>query len=51
MTPPGRRIDPGLTENRERLMLEVKYRIFQDSIQVQRGWRAMINQVLGDPLG
>lgn len=44
MTPAGKAVVPSATEYEKRL-LDVKYRIFRESIDIQRRWRNMINSV------
>ena len=47
MTPAGKRIAPGAGEQEMRL-LDVKYKIFRESIDVQRRWRAMVDEAYGE---
>ena len=47
MTPAGKRIVPGAGEQEMRL-LDVKYKIFRESIDVQRKWRAMVDEAYGE---
>jgi len=44
MTPPGKLIQPALEEEAIKL-LEVKYKIFQETIEIQRRWRNEIECV------
>jgi len=44
MTPPGRLIQPELEEGVIKL-LDVKYKIFQETIEIQRRWRNEIERV------
>ena len=44
MTPPGTVVRPDAGE-REKKLLEVKYRIFLESIEIQRRWRREIDFV------
>jgi ribulose kinase len=44
MTPPGTVVRPAAGE-REKRLLEVKYRIFLESIEIQRRWRSEIDAV------
>ncbi|KAI5449982.1 hypothetical protein NCC49_003873 [Naganishia albida] len=44
MTPAGKAVVPSATEYEKRL-LDVKYKIFRESIDIQRRWRDMINSV------
>jgi hypothetical protein len=51
MTQPGVRIEPrtGQLGDRERKLLDVKYKIFREAIEVQRKWRGMVAEaVRGD---
>ncbi|ORY31026.1 hypothetical protein BCR39DRAFT_527906 [Naematelia encephala] len=47
MTQPAIRVEPrtGKDGDSERKLLDVKYKIFRESVQVQRKWRDMIHQV------
>jgi ribulose kinase len=47
MTQPGTKVDPrsGAEGERERKLLDVKYKIFREAVEVQRRWRGMIAEV------
>ncbi|KAJ3536076.1 hypothetical protein NM688_g6884 [Phlebia brevispora] len=45
MTPPGTLIAPGASA-REKKLLEAKYKIFRESIDIQKRWRAEIEEAL-----
>jgi ribulose kinase len=47
MTQPGERVEPRAGEEgkREKRLLDVKYKIFREAVEVQRRWRAMIAEV------
>lgn len=47
MTPAGKRVIPGAGEQEMRL-LDVKYKIFRESIDVQRRWRKMVDEAYGE---
>ncbi|KAL7410972.1 Pentulose kinase [Mrakia frigida] len=47
MTPAGKRVVPGAGEQEMRL-LDVKYKIFRESIDVQRRWRKMVDEAYGE---
>lgn len=44
MTRPGKRIEPRNDEfgTSEKRLLDVKYKIFREAVEVQRRWRQMI---------
>jgi ribulose kinase len=48
MTQPGYRIEPrtGTDGRREKKLLDVKYKIFRESIDVQRRWRGMVAEAI-----
>lgn len=48
MTQPGVRVEPrtGKLGERERKLLDAKYEIFRDSIEVQRRWRSKIAEAV-----
>ena len=48
MTQPAHRIEPrsGTEGEREKRLLDVKYQIFRESVEVQRRWRGMIAEVV-----
>lgn len=47
MTQPGQRVTPraGAEGQREKKLLDVKYKIFREAVDVQKRWRAMIAEV------
>ena len=47
MTQPGSRVTPraGDEGKREKKLLDVKYKIFREAVEVQRRWRGMIAEV------
>ena len=47
MTQPGSRVTPRSGEEgvREKKLLDVKYKIFREAVEVQRRWRGMIAEV------
>jgi ribulose kinase len=47
MTQPGKRVEPraGGEGQREKKLLDVKYKIFREAVDVQRRWRAMVAEV------
>jgi hypothetical protein len=45
MTPPGTLITPGVS-GKEKKLLEAKYKIFRESIEVQKRWRQEIEDAL-----
>lgn len=47
MTPAGKRIVPSAGEKEMRL-LDVKYKIFRESIDVQKRWREMVKEACGE---
>lgn len=47
MTPPGTQIAPEAGK-KEMALFDVKYKIFRESIDVQRKWRKMVEDVCGD---
>lgn len=47
MTPVGKRIVPEAGE-KEMALFDVKYKIYRESIEVQRRWRKMVDDVAGD---
>ncbi|WVQ83318.1 hypothetical protein IAT38_005457 [Cryptococcus sp. DSM 104549] len=48
MTHPGKRIDPrtGKEGESEKRLLDVKYKIFREAVEVQRKWRGMIAEAV-----
>lgn len=44
MTPSGKAVIPSATDYEQRL-LDAKYKIFRESIEIQRKWRAMMDNV------
>ena len=50
MTQPGHRVEPrqGEEGKREKRLLDVKYKIFREAVDVQKRWRAMIAEVEKD---
>lgn len=47
MTQPGHRVTPreGEEGKREKKLLDVKYKIFREAVEVQKRWRGMIAEV------
>jgi hypothetical protein len=45
MTQPGQRIAPSAGA-REKRLLEAKYKIFRESIEIQRKWKKEINEAM-----
>lgn len=47
MTQQGQRVDPrpGPQGQQEKRLLDVKYKIFREAVEVQKKWRAMIAEV------
>jgi len=45
MTPPGTRVVPAAGA-RERRVLEAKYRIFREAIEVQKRWRGLVDDAV-----
>lgn len=45
MTPPGTLVDP-LVSNREKALLEAKYIIFHEAIDMQKRWRSKVDEAL-----
>ena len=45
MTPTGTLVPPGASA-REAKLLEAKYKIFRESIDIQKRWRAQIEEAL-----
>lgn len=47
MTQPGHRVTPrgGDEGKREKRLLDVKYKIFREAVEVQKRWRGMIAEV------
>ena len=50
MTQPGVRIEPrsGRLGDKEKKLLDVKYKIFRESIEIQQRWRGMVAEVVKD---
>lgn len=48
MTQPAQRVEPrqGADGDREKRLLDVKYRIFRESVDVQKRWRGMVAEAL-----
>lgn len=47
MTQPGRRIEPAASE-REKKLLNAKYEIFREAIEIQRRWRKTMAEAAGE---
>ncbi|KAI0786483.1 Pentulose kinase [Abortiporus biennis] len=47
MTPPGIKVAPGASK-REQKLLQAKYKIFRESIDIQKRWRSQIEEALKD---
>ena len=48
MTPVGTRVAPNASSKQKRL-LEAKYRIFRESVEIQKRWRKEMEEALRDP--
>jgi ribulose kinase len=50
MTKPGVRIEPrvGKLGEKEKKLLEVKYKVFRESVEIQKKWRGMIADAVKD---
>ena len=48
MTQPGVRVEPrgGRLGERERKLLDVKYKVFRESIEIQKRWRGMVAEAV-----
>jgi len=46
MTQTGKLVKPSATP-REKRLLEVKYKIFRESIEIQKRWRKEVEEALG----
>lgn len=47
MTQPGKRIDPAASD-REKKLLQAKYEIFREAIEIQRRWRKTMAEAAGE---